>query len=180
MFWFWKNAAKCSSNGIRFIRPSYNNNRYTKTKVVSSNSYLFNSTINIWSYINYYIYIASDEYTLELRNSEELKKEIASKTEEYTKVIPEVSKYVNVTKFNPSFSFLYQYDYYVTYLDNNYPIHPELEKYKDIVLRNVEIYLLTFYKQPKVYKYCNEGILSLIYKNMINRLHNCILLLLLC
>lgn len=103
-----------------------------------------------------------------------MKKEIASKTEEYTKVIPEVSKYVNVSKFNPSYSFLYQYDYYVTHLDNNYPIHPELEKYKDIVLRNVEIYLLTFYKQPKVYKYCNEGILSLIYKNMINRLHNCI------
>lgn len=120
------------------------------------------------------IYIASDEYISELRKSEELKKEIASKTEEYTKVIPEVSKYVNVSKFNPNFSFLYQYDYYVTNLDNNYPIHPELEKYKDIVLRNVEIYLLTFYKQPKVYKYCNEGILSLIYKNMINTLHNCI------
>lgn len=70
-------------------------------------------------------------------------------------------------------AFLYQFDYYRTFLDNNYPIHPEIEKYKDIVFKNVEIYLHSFYRQPKVYKYCNEGILSSIYKNMINRFHNC-------
>lgn len=29
--------------------------------------------------------------------------------------------------------------------------------------------------QKEICFYCNEGILSLIYKNMINRIHNCIL-----
>lgn len=125
-----------------------------------------------WYIIN--IYLAEDDGFDKIIELPEFNDKKYFANDEFNKIVPELKKYLRCPSKTSHFAYK---DYFDSTSIHNIPIQPEIRPYRDIVMDQCSHVICNKYTNPKLSKYVSEYYLSKIYYQMINSIHNSILLL---